>query len=141
MLGLLVLVYNSRVAFAVNIIVKLFGEEGILFFSLHEVKKLRTVVLNKKRTMRWSDHAYNFESNQRTTKLFNTLMWEYYIRFVSFNNIVMLSISGPWKCEGNKHCQKEILNTLYLTSNKYVLGKNTFKTVSIHLILSISEHT
>lgn len=33
-------------AYAVNIIV--FGEEGILIFSLYEVNKLRTVVLKKK---------------------------------------------------------------------------------------------
>lgn len=43
------LVYNSKVAFAVNLIVNLFGEEGILIFSLYEVNKLRTVVLNIKK--------------------------------------------------------------------------------------------
>lgn len=47
LLGLLVLVYNSKVAYAVNIIV--FGEEGILIFSLYEVNKLRTVVLEKRK--------------------------------------------------------------------------------------------
>lgn len=36
-------------AYAVNIIVNLFGEEGILFFSFYEVNKLRTVVLKKKK--------------------------------------------------------------------------------------------
>lgn len=34
-------------AYAVNIIV--FGEEGILIFSLYEVNKLRTVVLEKRK--------------------------------------------------------------------------------------------
>lgn len=47
MLGLLVLVYNLKVVYVVNIIV--FGEEGILIFFFYEVNKLRIVVLKKKR--------------------------------------------------------------------------------------------
>lgn len=51
MLGLLVLVYNLKVVYVVNIIVNLFGEEGILFFFFYEVNKLRIVVLKRKK--RW----------------------------------------------------------------------------------------
>lgn len=47
MLGLLVLVYNLKVVYVVNIIV--FGEEGILIFFFYEVNKLRIVVLEKRK--------------------------------------------------------------------------------------------
>lgn len=71
----------------------------------------------------WLNYVYNFESNYRIIKLLNILMWEYFIRFMLFNNIVMFFISGLCKCEGNKYCWKEILNVLYLVSNINVLGK------------------
>lgn len=57
--------------------------------------------------MCWLNYVYNFESNYRIIKLFNILMWEYYIRFVLFNKIVMFFISGLCKCEGNKYCWKK----------------------------------
>lgn len=46
----------------------------------------------------------------------------------------MLSISGSCKCEGNKHCRKEILNALYLASNINVLGEKNEKIILKRLV-------